>query len=66
MLTPSLTSPVSRTVRLSMGARLVHRGCFARTPTPPLLGRRTPRRGPRVWVFVVVFSCVCVCSCTRP
>ena len=31
----------------------MHRGCFVWTPTPPLLGRRTPRRGP-------VRVCVCL------
>ena len=34
------------------GPRPVHRGCFVWTPTPPLLGRRTPRLGP---------ARVCVC-----
>ena len=36
---------------LRRGARPVRRGCFVWTPTPPPLGRRTPRPGPaRVWM----------------
>ena len=37
---------------LRRGTRPLHRGCFVWTPTPPLLGRRTPRPGP---------ARVCVC-----
>ena len=44
--TLSLTRPVYSTVRLSTGGRPLYRGCFVWTPTPPLLGRRTPRPGP--------------------
>ena len=50
---PSLTRPVSRTVRRSTGTYPVHRGCVVWTPTSPLAGRRTPCLGP---------VRVCVCS----
>ena len=52
--TRSLTRPVSRSVCLMAGDSAVHRGRFLWTPTPPLLGRRTPRQGPA--------PCVCACS----
>ena len=41
------------------GARLVHQGCLGWTPTPPPLGRRTPRPGS-------VRVCVCVLFLAGP
>ena len=42
---------------IGRGPGLVHRGCFVRTPIPPLAGQTTPSPGPvRVFVFVLFWA----------
>ena len=59
VLTRSLTRPVSSTVRISTQDSAGAPGLFCVDADISLSGRKMPRPGPRVGVFVVVLSCVC-------